>query len=139
MPILAMDFKVVDLKNESIFDHVTIVYNKKVDGKKYLISYIVNEDIGYYSKRYDKWIVARKGFPSDGATSAIDIDSFGWPFHDVICRYGKFEDGTMCNNWQASSVLRDILKVEGRYVRENTWFVMTWLFGGEQARKNGMF
>lgn len=139
MSITELDFKVVDIVNESIFDYVDIIYNKKCKGRKVEISYIVKEDIGYCSKKYDKWIVARKGFLSDGATSAIDIDSFSWIFHDPLCEFGKFEDGSLCNNWQASTVLSNILKEEGRYIRTVTWLWATWLFGGQKARKNGMF
>ena len=75
---------------------------------------------------------------SDGATGALDINSFSWLVHDKICYEGKFSDGSPCNNWQASQVLSDILKDEGKWFRSKTWFVATWLFGGGNARKNGM-
>lgn len=133
------DFKVIDIENDSIYKYVDIVYNQKDSGKKNKISYIVREDIGYFSKRYNKWIIARKGFESDGATGAIDINSFTWIFHDVLCKFGFFEDESKCNNWQASSVARDILRIEKRFVRAFTWFIATWLMGGGEARKNAMF
>ena len=93
----------------------------------------------YYSHRYNKYITVPEGYVSDGATGAIDISSKGWWVHDVLCEYGKFNDGTPCNNKQASQILSDILKSEGRYIRSVTWFFATWLFGGGKARDNGMW
>ena len=100
--------------------------------------YELLKNIEYYSGRYDKYVIAKKGERFDGATGAIDIDSFGWIIHDVLCRDGVFADGTPCNNWQASQVLSDILKSEGRCIRRHSWFWATWLFGGGKARKNGL-
>jgi len=67
--------------------------------------------------------------PYDGATGAMDIDSFGWLFHDVLKRDKCFWDGSKCTNWQASQVLSDILKSEGRWFRSRTWFFSTLLWG----------
>lgn len=100
--------------------------------------YELTKDVSYFSKRYNKFVVAKKGERFDGATMAIDIDSYGWLIHDVLCRDGCFADGSPCNNWQASQVLSDILKSEGRWFRKYTWFWATWLFGGGEARKNGL-
>ena len=135
------DYIRVNLQHESIFDYVQINYKTKDGflGKRVKVSgYTVLEDIGYFSKRYDKWVVVEAGDKSDGATSALDIDSFGWIFHDDLCANGMFEDGSECNNWQASSILSDILKEEGRWFRCRSWRVATWLFGGGKARDNGM-
>lgn len=101
--------------------------------------YLVTKDIIYYSKRYNKYITVKTGEVLDGATGALDIDSFGWPIHDMLCKYGKFDDGTPCNNLQASLILSDILREEKRYIRSLTWLTATWLFGGGKARKNGMY
>ena len=106
------------------------------------IGYRVIKDKDYFSKRYQKHIrIKTTDKPYDGATGPLvpDINSFGWLFHDVLCREGRFEDGTPCTNWQASKVLADILKSEGRWFRGRSWFVATWLFGGGKARKNGMY
>lgn len=94
--------------------------------------------IEYYSPRYDKWIIVPKGYESDGATGASDIYSYGWWVHDVLCKRGTFEDSTPCNNLQASTIIYDILKSEGRWFRARTWFIATYLFGGGKARENGM-
>ena len=102
-------------------------------------NYVLTEDIFYFSNRYMKKVKARKGEIFDGATGAMDIDTKGWLFHDVLCRDGHWEDGTPCNNWQASKVLSDILKAEGRWFRARSWFVATWLFGGGKARDNGLY
>jgi len=120
---------------ESVFDYVNIIYNKDSD----TVGYLVHTEYKYYSKRYKKWVVAHVDFPSDGATGALDINSFAWLLHDKLCVTGVFEGGTVCNNWQASMVCSDILKRDGFWFRARTWKYMTWSFGGGEARKNGMF
>lgn len=95
--------------------------------------------IAYYSRRYKKTVIVNIGDRSDGATGAIDIPSLGWWIHDELCKTGKFADGTKCTNWQASMVLSDILWSEGRYIRSQRWKYATFLFGGDQARRNGLF
>ena len=119
--------------SRSVFDMMRITSDG--DGGFY---YVMLETISYYSKRYDKHVIALKGDKFDGATGAMDIDSRAWIFHDVLCRDGCFADGSACTNWQASAVLSDILKDEGRWFRRHTWHWATWLFGGGNARKNGM-
>ena len=95
--------------------------------------------IEYYSKRYDKTIVVPEGYPSDGATGAFDIWSESWWVHDKLCDKGTWDDGTPITNWQASTVLGDILLSEGRVFRSVYWWWFTFLFGCKKARKNGMF
>ena len=102
------------------------------------VGYKLDKDVRYYSKRYDKWVLAKAGL-YDGATMAIDINSFSWLFHDALCNFGVFEDGSKCTNWQASMVLSDILRAENRPIRSFWWFVGTFVAGGGQARKNGLF
>ncbi len=92
----------------------------------------------YYSKRYRKFVLVPRGYLSDGATGAPDINSFAWWVHDVLCERGTWEDGTKLSNWQASTVLFDIMTDEGRWLRNHWWFLATWLFGGGKARENGM-
>ena len=101
--------------------------------------YIRKTGFTYYSWRYDKFVTVKAGFESDGATGARDINSLSWWVHDVLCDFGVFDDGTPCTNWQASMILSDILKAEGRWFRARSWFVATWLFGGGKARDNGMY
>ena len=95
--------------------------------------------IVYYSERYEKYITVAEGYPSDGATGAIDVCPKAWFVHDKLCDFGHFDDGSLCNNWQASQILTDILKEEGFWFRQYTWLWATWLIGGGKARKNGMF
>lgn len=110
------------------------------DGAGRTIGYEVIRDFEYFSKRYSKMVVARVGDPYyDGATGAIDINSYGWLVHDVLCRDGTFDDGTPCTNLQASTVLSDILADEGRWFRRISWWASTWLLGGGKARDNGMW
>lgn len=106
-------------------------YMKKVkDSKGRIIGYHVIKPYVYYSERYKKHVHLKLGDPLyDGATYAIDINSFGWPVHDVLKRDKCFSDGTKCSNFKASMVLRDILRSEGRKVRSKGWFLSTFIFG----------
>lgn len=101
--------------------------------------YWLNEAIVYTSPRYKKTVTVPAGYISDGATGAMDIASQGWWVHDVLCDKGVWDDGTKLSNWQCSTVLYDILKAEGRTWQAGRWRIATWLCGGGQARKNGMF
>lgn len=119
------------------------------------MKYILLRQIDYYSKRYDKFVKLRIGYRSDGATGVVDISgpipsqviatgevvfkSKGWWVHDKLCDTGTWSDGTKCTNLQASMVLSDILREEGRYIRAWRWFWGTWLLGGGKARDNGMW
>lgn len=95
--------------------------------------------IHYTSRRYNKSVIVPKGYPSDGATGAIDLmDTDSWWVHDKLCDTGVWEDGTPCTNLQASLVVYDILKSERRWFRARTWFAATWLIGGGKCRDNGM-
>ena len=119
----------------SIYEYIEKI--KTGSGK--VIGYRVIKDKSYYSERYDKFIkIKTTDKPYDGATGAMDIDSFSWVFHDVLCRDGCFSDGSKCTNWQASKVCSDILKSEGRWFRSRSWFLATLVFGGGKARKNGI-
>ena len=95
--------------------------------------YLVLEQIRYYSARYAKWIHIEPDFPSDGATGAIDISgpvevfdtkkkeivrvSLGFLVHDKLKKTKLFADGSTCTNFQASTILSDILKSENRWIR----------------------
>jgi len=121
---------------ESIYKYII----KIKDGDGFIIGYQVIKNKSYLIRRYNKRVeIKTTDEPYDGATGAMDIDSFGWLFHDVLCRDGCFMDGSKCTNWQASAILRDILADEGRWFRARSWFIATWLFGGGKARDNGMF
>lgn len=132
----------IDL-NESIWDYV------KIMDRGYRVLY----NIAYFSKRYKRWVRVDFNDWSDGATSAPDIDSFSWIFHDDLCRTGKFHaignksDWNIsppsafaidCNNHQASMILHDILKSEKYWLRSKLWYIGTFLFGGGKARDNGL-
>ena len=121
---------------ESIYDYIKPIKS----GAGVVLGYQVIKDKGYFSKRYQKHLkIKASDKPYDGASGAMDIDSFGWLFHDVAKREKKFSDGSECTNHQASCILYDILKSEGRWFRSRSWFAATWLFGGGKARNNGMF
>jgi len=92
--------------------------------------YRLNNEIVYRSPRYRKTITVEPGFVSDGASGpAEDIVSRAWWVHDKLCTNWEFDDGSPCSNLQASFVLHDILKSEGRWLRCMGWFLATWLYG----------
>jgi hypothetical protein len=93
----------------------------------------------YHSDRYNEDIWCTAGETSDGATGAFDIESIGWWVHDIICQFGVWHSGRRIVNFEASTVLFDILRSEGRSVRDFWWFLTTFLGGGGEARVNGMF
>lgn len=129
-----MNFKIVNARNDKASDYMMETHDR--NGKTW---YITMTELRWYCKRYNEWVICELHFVSDGATGAYDINSFGWLVHDKLCDTGQFNDGTKCNNWQCSTVISDILKNEGRYIRARTWKYSTFLFGGGKARKNGMF
>ena len=94
--------------------------------------YIALNSYKYYSKRYNKFVTVPKGYVSDGATGAIDVDSDAWWVHDVLCPPGTFDDGATCTNWQASTILSDILKVDQYPLRTVYWKWLTYWFGGNK-------
>ena len=107
-----------------------ILYKKVKDG--YKLTY----PVCYYSKRYWQFIFLPNHFFSDGATWAIDIGSSkSWWIHDKLKKTGKWDSGDVCSNWEASCVLGDILRSEGRYVRSVTWKYSTFVWG--EVRRRG--
>lgn len=98
--------------------------------------YKLLEPICYYSPRYKKYILCEEGMRSDGATGAFDIFSNGWWVHDRLCNTGTFSDGSKCTTWQASMVLYDVLRSEGRWFRARSWFLPTLFLGGGETRKH---
>ena len=88
--------------------------------------YILDENIRYHSKRYNKWVFINKGYISDGATGAMDIRSLSWWVHDKLCETYTWRDGTHCSRKQGSQVLSDILKAEGRWARAWYWKHVTY-------------
>ena len=120
---------------DSVFDYVHIKYNCVT--KK--IYYEVHTPYSFYSERYNHWVTCHTGMVSDGATGALDINSFAWLIHDRLCDTGRWDDGTHLTNWQASSVCADVLSRDGFYIRAITWKYTTFAIGGGKARTNGMF
>ena len=110
--------------------------------------YTLCTDLHYYSERYNRKVYVPWGRESDGATGAIDLHgpvpclkdgekymaSLSWWVHDELCLIGHWADGTPVKNWQASMVLRDILKDEGYGFRARTWTWATFFFGGRNLR-----
>lgn len=113
--------------------------------------YVMIDTMVYRSPRYGKEVVLEKGYRSDGASGAVDIDgpvmcydleereyvdkSLSWWVHDKLCDTGVWADGTPCSNWQASMVLKDILKAEGHWLRDSWWMISTWLFRAAKTRR----
>ena len=91
--------------------------------------YVNDVHIDYFSKRYNKHVLVKVGYESDGATGARDILSDAWWVHDVLKEFKVFEDGSKCSNWQASNILSDILKRDGYWFRARSWFITTLAWG----------
>ncbi len=90
----------------------------------------------YESTTYvDKFCTINLDDYSDGASGAFDIESLGWWVHDQLCKRCKWDDGTPITNWEASTVLYDILKSEGRWCRARYWRYSTFLLGGKEIKK----
>ncbi len=107
--------------------------------------YCLDEDIYYYSHRYNRYVTIKKGTIRDGASGAFDIRSLSWWVHDELCDRGTWdrsfgqEKASPVTNWQASCVLSDILYNEGRWFRARSWLIATFALGCKNARKHGMF
>ena len=99
-------------------------------------TYVLSKTIRYYSVRYQRAVTVKSGACSDGATGAFDIKSASWWVHDALCEKCTWDNGEPLTNWQASSVLSDILRSEGRWFRAITWRWATWLFGCKGCHKN---
>jgi len=112
---------------------------KRIEYREVGDGYICTKTHFYYSRRYKKWVSVEAGFYSDGATGVPDIKTDAWWVHDVLCRFGKFADGTPCTNWQASSILHDILNEDGYKFRAPFWRIGTFLFGGGAAREGKVY
>lgn len=114
-------------------------YGKDIKVKVVGDGYEVLEDYTYISTTYGHSLLIEKGFYSDGATCARDLENTdAWLIHDHICRYGEWSDGTKIVNWVASGVLADELWKDGYRWEAFWWFWATYFRGGGAARINGM-
>lgn len=113
-----------------------------------------------HQSRYGKKVTVPVGYISDGATGGVDVCDKSFFVHDWLCGNwtgkgprppkGLFDDGTKCTNWQASTIHSDLLRgcaaEQTEFVKEvglNLMAIWRWpatfLFGGGESRKNGMF
>lgn len=67
------------------------------------------------------------------------VKTAAWFVHDEICLTGRYDSGVKITNFQASQILCRILWNDGYYIRAFSWFLPTFLFGGGQCRKNGLW
>jgi hypothetical protein len=127
-------------KLREMFDYIKI----SPDGNSGM-KFMLLRDQAYWSKRYKHFIKAGSGFKWNGADWVTDLEedekmSNGPLMHDILINNAVWEDGSPVSNWQASKVLKDILKAEGHGIRARTWFVFTFLLGGANLKKkNGWF
>ncbi|MFA5026409.1 MAG: hypothetical protein WC713_00905 [Candidatus Methylomirabilota bacterium] len=87
--------------------------------------YEVLATMRYWSPRYKKWITAPWKMIYDGSTGVPDLLTAGPVYHDVVCHWKSFDDGTPCSNLQASFIIHDVMKDEGRWGRCKGYFVGT--------------
>jgi hypothetical protein len=83
--------------------------------------YEVTKTVSYFSPRYKKRVTAPEGMVYDGATGVPDLMSVGSLYHDVLCLRMTWDDASPVTNWQASMVLHDIMRKEGRKGRSIVW------------------
>ena len=98
-------------------------------------TYYNKEEFTYYSARYNKDVTIQEGEMSDGASGAFDINSKSWVVHDALKKYQVWDDGSECTNHQASYVVYDILKSEGRWFRARSWYYSTLIWGSFVEKK----
>lgn len=109
--------------------------------------------------RYGNRITVPLQYGSDGATGGLDVCDKSFFVHDWLCGNwagkgpkppkGLFDDGTQCTNWRASTIHCDLLREcakerkgwrgIGLYAMSIWRWPIIFLFGGGEARKNGMF
>ena len=118
------------------YDYIRIDPDEN-DGMKFQIL----REVVYWSPRYKHYIKAGAGFKWDGATGAKDLEgSMSHLMHDVLCNNACWEDWSPVSNWQASQVLKDILRAEGYRWRQYTWRWATFFGGGWKIKfENGWF
>jgi len=90
--------------------------------------YYCPREFVWVDPKTEKTITVPLGYPSDGATGATDVWSYGWFAHDLLCDRGTWDDGTKCTPRDASRVLKDVLKSEGRWLRARLWGFATWAY-----------
>ena len=104
--------------------------------------YTLLENVFWRDPKTGKYIVARKGESYDGATGAIDIlgdvkaeragqvvnVSKSWVLHDVVCRTGRWSDGSKISEYDKARILGVALRQEGRWIRGIFWPIATFLY-----------
>jgi len=96
--------------------------------------------VRYRSPRFNQYVTVPKGYKSDGATGAVDLETDAWGFHDVLCDRGTWDDGAELSNFTASIVLFDVLRRDGISLRRSLgWLFMTLWKGGGKCRENGLW
>ena len=75
-----------------------------------------------------KTLTRPAGYPSDGSSGGLDINSGYWKFHDVACDKAVWDDGTPMTPKDCSSIAKHCLLHEGRPVRAIYiyWVTLVW-------------
>jgi hypothetical protein len=87
----------------------------------------LEEDVHYYSKRYDKHITIPKGFSCDGATFVVDTKERCYRLHDFAYWAALFDDGTPISFEQANTIYCDYLLEMGHPLFALTRKALHWL------------
>ena len=103
-----------------LIEHVDYDYDTDT-GKYTLLATII-----WWEQRYHESVTVPPGFPSDGATHAIDIASISWWIHDYLYTTHQWDSGRPCSPWQAAMTLHDVLKKEGYFWQAYTWPLATF-------------
>jgi hypothetical protein len=101
--------------------------------------YISKHSYHYFSPRYGKNLIIPANYPSNGANWVPNLSAAAFFVHDYGSIVGRWNDGTAMCNRELSTVYADILKADGFWLRSKIRWLGTFLFGGGEARKNGLW
>lgn len=77
---------------------------------------VLQQDLPWFSKRYQKWTTPKKGFKYDGATGVMDVDDLDGAMHDWNFYVAYWDDGTPMTFEEANNNYTDWLKENGHWI-----------------------
>ena len=79
-------------------------------------------DLHYFSPRYGHSTTGPAGFVCDGASMVPDV-GVAWIWHDFLYYWARWDDGSRVTKLQADNVFRDIMRLEGRWLRSRVRYI----------------
>lgn len=101
---------------------------------------VLESDYRFYSKRYQKWTTAPKGFHCDGATGVPDTKEKCYRIHDWNFFSAFWDDGTPMSFEEANHNYTDLLSEKGHWVFARSRRALHWVGRGawEEHRRAEM-